>query len=229
MAKNWLGSAVGRVVKTITIPADYASYVTENGRKVVKSGSLYTDATLGSGLIVNDADITDGKRCVSLMVRGSYINNNLPTTLTDQQKTALAAQGLFAVKYPSDLHLVVEPIVGTENVLGKLVSALQSDIEVNQSGITGISKYVTGYTGFSGDVSEQSGNYIALKATADDGATITVQVIGGGKPAVTLDDDGEVVLRIRSKNYSARFVATKDDKIMTVEYPFNTLTLNPQA
>ena len=44
--KNWLGSEVGMVLKTATIPTS-ATSVTENGRKIVKSGTLITDANLG--------------------------------------------------------------------------------------------------------------------------------------------------------------------------------------
>ena len=59
-------------------------------------------------------------------------------------------------------------------------------------------KYVTGYTGFSSTVSEQSGNYLALKVgVAQTGLTTTVELIGGtlGVP-VTLDDDMNIIIRI---------------------------------
>lgn len=97
MAKNWIGSEVGMVVKTVTVPTS-ASAVTENGRKIVKSGTLITDANLGKGLLVNDADITDGARIGSIMIRGSYIDANLPTSVADSA-TALAQQGLYAIKH----------------------------------------------------------------------------------------------------------------------------------
>ena len=101
MAKNWLGSEVGRVVKTVTVPASQTGYVTENGRKIVKSGTLINNTALGYGLLVNDADITDGARVGSMMIRGTYINANLPTVLTAEQITTLAGQGLYNITYPA--------------------------------------------------------------------------------------------------------------------------------
>lgn len=96
--KNWLGSEVGMVLKTVTVPTS-ATAVTENGRKIVKSGTLITDAVLGKGLLFNDADITDGARVASMMIRGSYIDANLPASVADSA-TALASQGLYAIAYP---------------------------------------------------------------------------------------------------------------------------------
>ena len=98
MAKNWLGSEVGMVVKTVTVPTS-ATSVTENGRKIVKSGTLINDEVLGKGLLVNDADITDGARIGSMMIKGSYIDANLPVSVADSA-TALAQQGLYAIAYP---------------------------------------------------------------------------------------------------------------------------------
>ena len=43
---------------------------------------------------------------------------------------------------------------------------LQKDIVVSNGAISGTLKYVTGYTGFSGDTSEQSGHYLCIHAEA---------------------------------------------------------------
>lgn len=105
MAKNWLGSEVGMVLKTVTVPKTSTSYVTENGRKIVKSGTLINDSTLGYGLLFNDADITDEDRVASMMIRGTYINDNLPTKLTNETTNPvidnLAKQGLYNITYPT--------------------------------------------------------------------------------------------------------------------------------
>lgn len=98
--KNWLGSEVGRVVKTATIPTT-APTVDENGRKIVKSGTLITDEVLGKGLLVNDADVTDGARVGSLMIRGTYIDANLPTSVSASAEE-LAKQGLYSITYPEN-------------------------------------------------------------------------------------------------------------------------------
>jgi hypothetical protein len=92
---NWLGSEVGIVLKTITLDTTFATYETENGRKVVKSGTYVNDSVIGKGLLWNDIDITEEKQEASLMIRGSYVDANLPATVT-AEATNLAARGLYA-------------------------------------------------------------------------------------------------------------------------------------
>ena len=98
-APSWLGSEVGRVVKTVTVSSASGTPVSENGRSILKSGTLINDASLGYGLLVNDADVTDGAVVKSIMIRGSYINANLPSQLSGEQITALAARGLYNTTY----------------------------------------------------------------------------------------------------------------------------------
>ena len=100
MYNKWLGSEVGLEKITVTVPAS-ATAVTENGRKIVKSGTLITDATLGKGLLFNDVDITDGARVASMVIRGSYIDANLPASVASSA-TDLASQGLYAIAYPAN-------------------------------------------------------------------------------------------------------------------------------
>lgn len=99
MNNKWLGSEVGMVLKTVTVPTS-ATSVTENGRKIVKSGTLINDSVQGKGLLFNDVDITDGARVASFMIRGSYIDAKLPASVASSA-TELASQGLYAVKYPA--------------------------------------------------------------------------------------------------------------------------------
>ena len=96
---NWLGSEVGIVRKTVTVTENSGSYVTENNRKVLKSGTLINDTDLGYGLLWNDADVTDeGGKIASIMIRGSYIDSALPTSVNLRAED-LAKQGLYAIKY----------------------------------------------------------------------------------------------------------------------------------
>ena len=95
---TWLGSEVGMVLKTTTVSDASGATVTENGRKILKSGTLVTDANLGQGLLYNDADVTDGAVVKSIMIRGSYIDAKLPESITASAE-ALAKQGLYAIKY----------------------------------------------------------------------------------------------------------------------------------
>lgn len=95
---NWLGSEVGMVLKTATISSTSGATVTENGRTIIKSGTLITDTALGKGLLFNDADVTDGAVVKSIMLRGSYIDSKLPTSVV-ASATDLAAQGLYAIEF----------------------------------------------------------------------------------------------------------------------------------
>lgn len=85
-----------------------------------------------------------------------------------------------------------------EDLLGKVVSDLQTGITVGRTAITGTLKYVTDYTGFSSDPAEQEGNYIAIHCTVpgEDGVTITA---GINNPS-TLDADGIDVIIVKNKN-----------------------------
>ena len=122
----------------------------------------------------------------------------------------------------------------TANVLGKLVSELQSsDVTVGDSEITGTLHYVTGYTGFHGsDPLEQEGNFLALKidASSVDGVTTVVELVGGTKGPVALDADMNIVLHIQNKNTETVKVSRKkgalsEDKVYTLK----NLTLEPKS
>ena len=91
---NFLGSEVGLVRKTITVLANNVEAVVENGRKIVKAGTIFT--TPYKGLLFQDVDITDGDNIGSLMIRGSYIDANLPKSASSNA-TDFASQGLYAI------------------------------------------------------------------------------------------------------------------------------------
>lgn len=105
---NWLGSEVGMVLKTTTVSASSGTPVNENGRQILKSGTLINDANLGQGLLYNDADVTDGGVVKSIMIGGYYINEKLPTSISSDSATALAAKGLYAIKYADTVMAYVE-------------------------------------------------------------------------------------------------------------------------
>ena len=91
---NWLGSEVGLVLKTATVSSASGTPVTENGRKILKSGTVITDTALGKGLLWNDADVTDGAVVKSIMIGGYYIDSKLPVTAG-----ALNVDGLIPIAY----------------------------------------------------------------------------------------------------------------------------------
>ena len=123
------------------------------------------------------------------------------------------------------LSLDVSPITGDKDLFGKTASQLQSDIVVGDDSITGTLLYVDDYTGFSGDPSLQSGNYIALHAETNvSGATIVVTLTN----PVTLDPDGDVVLRVRDKStQTITVVASKEGyENVTKTFSLDELVVN---
>ena len=118
------------------------------------------------------------------------------------------------------------------SLLGKYVADLQEDIEFGKYGISGTLKYVTGYTGFSGDVSEQSGNYLALHfAVADhDDATITVKLTKGKHGEQTLDpSDNICIFRIEDAAQEIIVTATVTGyRPTTIRVPIHGLVLEEE-
>ena len=90
--------------------------------------------------------------------------------------------------------------------------------------------YVTGYTQFSSEPTEQEGNYLALKFEADEEATTTVEIVGGTKGPVALDEDMNWVGLIKSNStQSIKVVTTKGDQSTTKKYGLTGLTLEPES
>ena len=118
-------------------------------------------------------------------------------------------------------------IASDEDLLGKVVSDLQSDVVIGSTVISGTLNYVTDYTGFSGDASLQQGNYLVLHASVPnvDNVTITATL----SYPVTLDPDGLHVIRIKDKDYQKiSFTASADgyDPVTRV-YSLAGLTCEP--
>lgn len=102
---------------------------------------------------------------------------------------------------------------------------MQDDIEIDGTSITGTLKYIADYSSaFSGD--EASGNYIALHFGVDvEGATLKAQVIGGDHGAVTLDEDGICIFRIKNNAQSIKITASKDGEEYSKIYDLTGITL----
>ena len=205
---------------------------------VIKTLKAFTlrDATTGKLTslaygVVATVDTTLGNQLIADEFAVEY------SPLVPEGTKSITSNGTFDVtQYASasvsvipSLDVTVSAVADDVDVLGKDAGDLQEDIAIADGAITGTLKYVTGYTGFSGDVSEQSGNYIALKveAIAD---SITVELVNGtlGHP-VTLDSDGMIVIRISDKTtQSITVVATKDNVSETHNFSISGLTLNAE-
>lgn len=125
---------------------------------------------------------------------------------------------------------------GTTELLGKIASDLQSNVIIGDDNIiSGKLFYVEDYTGFSSNISEQEGNYLALHADAavlkgDDNAVITCELLGGQSGKKTLDEDGLIVLRITNGSYqSVSFTATSGKDSVTKVYKLTGLELVPAS
>ena len=128
------------------------------------------------------------------------------------------------------MSLSVKPEDGEAVLFGKTVNELQSDVVVSDDEVTGTLKYVDGYVDFSSSVSEQSGNYLALKIEAEPAeAETVVELVGGTKGPVTLDDDMNIVLLIKNKDtQSVKVTTTHNKESITKTYGLSGLTLETE-
>ena len=111
-------------------------------------------------------------------------------------------------------------------LFGKTVNELQSDIVIDDDQITGTLHYVEDYLDFSSEPIQQSGNYLALKFSAPEDATTIVEVVGGTKGPVVLDEDMNIVLLIADEEtQSVKVTVTKGDETTEKVYGLTGLTL----
>ena len=99
-----------------------------------------------------------------------------------------------------------DSVGASDTVLGETVSDLQSNIAITQSDnggtIGGNLNYVTGFTGYSNNVSLQSGNYLVAKVIEPDIDNVTVTVTGAGA-VPSGNDDGVYVFRVTDTSTDA--------------------------
>lgn len=136
----------------------------------------------------------------------------------------------IAYEFVYNLTLDVQAKESTAVILGKQVSELQESVFVNDNSVQGILNYVTGYTQFSGIPEEQEGHYLALQFEASDGATVTIQTIGGLNDAriVTLDADMDAVIYVKSSKQKLRVTCSLNGDVITRTISFSGLKLLAQ-
>lgn len=170
---------------------------------------------------MNDVVIVDhGIRCRGIAMQISGDDAIVSYAYPGEANNALAFIPKQIRSYLEELLTDVN-IASDFDLLGKVVSDLQESIEITDDEITGTLKYVTGYTGFSSKVEEQSGNYLALHCTSNTEEPIFVEVINGFSGPIQLDEDGIIILRIANNEQKVK--VTCGDLVK--EYSLANLTL----
>lgn len=95
----WLASERSLRLVSYTAEDDNDQIVTENGRKIIKSGTIYpANGSTAVGIVFADVDVTNGDAPMSLMISGHVWEDRLNTGndgLDDDAKAALAANGIY--------------------------------------------------------------------------------------------------------------------------------------
>lgn len=108
---------------------------------------------------------------------------------------------------------------------------MQSGVTFGASAIKGTLKYIENWTEFSGQASENTGNFLAFKSTLEGADKITVQLIGGkvSHGPQELDSDGIAVFHITDKDTQmVQVMAYKDGKVQQKLYGLNGLVLESE-
>ena len=78
------------VCKAHTFLKDDAAAVSEDGRKIIKAGTIYpANSADAKGVVFYDVDVTDGDRSGALVLHGFVKSSALPAVPTAEAKTAL--------------------------------------------------------------------------------------------------------------------------------------------
>ena len=107
---------------------------------------------------------------------------------------------------------------------GKKADEIQEGIEVGEDSISGNLKYLLDFSEFSSVLTEQEGNFLALKISSNEGAVITTEIVNGTHGPVIVGD-GICVYRITDKDtQSIKITTAKNDESETVIYSLTDLT-----
>ena len=117
-------------------------------------------------------------------------------------------------------------IADSVDLLGKVASDLQEGVTEASGDITGTLKYVTDYTGFSGEPELQEGNFLALHVNYDGEEDVYVELLNGISGPVKLDEDRIIILRIADKDTQSIKVTAGD---LLAAYDIDGLTITPAS
>lgn len=177
-------------------------------------------SVLAHAFEMNDIIIVDND--IRHRVLNMYVNNNVVTIkYVDIENSNVV--GKEVISYDMTLYADANIDV-SEDLFGKVITDLQSNVNIKDNEIIGSLKYITDYTGFSSNPEEQNGNYLAIHCTNNYEAPIFVEIIGGTHGPVQLDSDGIIVLLIR--NNEQQIKVTSGDLVKI--YSLAELTLEEQ-
>lgn len=173
------------------------------------------------------ASITiDSTRAVPSNLR--KLENILFGTETTEPRLPLPAEVLSIMNTPPAVTIsTTAPDSTTEiGTSGKTVADFQTGILVRARDIAGNLKYVTKYTDYSNEPSEQSGNYLILKITADPESANIEAKMNTDVTYKTPDSNNCIVFRITNKDsQSIQIRATNAQDESVMNYALNALVL----
>lgn len=179
-----------------------------------------------AGIIVNPIDYNIGadKGGAINMFDDFDIDYNQQKYLIETRCSGALIKPYSAIvlEYSDDITLTVDPEDPDQTVLNETVSDLQSNVVVNDTFIEGTLKYVTGFTDYSDVTEKQSGNYLVLRVVATEDATVTIE---SNDEEFEADENGDVVIRVVSRNQKIRITAEKDGVTDSKTYSLRMLKL----
>lgn len=135
------------------------------------------------GILVNMNDYVVGSdRMGKLSFFDDFdLDFNKLTYLMESRFSGALVKPFSAIVYEVTYHLTltVEPDDASTTRLGKQVSSLQSGIYINEHSIQGELAYISNWTDFDADPVVNTGNFLAIKITATNGAKNYIRTIGG--------------------------------------------------
>ena len=209
-----------RVKDIVTVPQF------ENCNRVVNGQTRYL---LGMYVNLDDYDLGADKGASPTMFEDFDIDFNKEKYLIETRASGALVVPKSAIVLELVYGFTLDVTAGgaSTSYYGKTGAQLQSNVYVHDDAVQGNLKYVTGYTGFSGDTAEQEGNYIALDVTKPSGSTL-VGIYGGAEK--DFGTDTNIVIRMVDKHKKLTLRCTTTDGIVVErELDFTGLKLAPKA
>lgn len=221
----WQGIGTGDITSRTTINAKLVSVDDNDANNTINKsniiGVMFDDFAVGTTLYDRETVAVPNPH----RHRTNHFEQCMCGNFIDMSENGVV---FYLEDYANPLEDFAADTTLPEDLLGKAPSDLQENIVITDDNISGTLKYVTGYTGFSGDVSQQSGNFLAIHVTIPTGSTVKVFIIGGDNTEPkTMDSDGVLVARIKNTNEKVQFTVIKDGyRTVTKTYSLKNLTLN---